>query len=129
VIKDFDQWNEVKKKLHKKPIPLFSQQQIWWCSIGLNVGVEIDGKGIKFERPVVIFKKINRYSFIGLPMTTKIDNKPNAHLFDYNLKNGTNGAIITNQLKYMSAFRLDRRLGMIGDKIFADLKEKVLNQF
>ena len=40
--------------------------------MGENVGIEMNGKGEKFTRPIFVFKKYNKYSFLGLPLTTKV---------------------------------------------------------
>ena len=71
--KDFDIWNKQKKLLNIRNITnlYFSERQIWWCSIGCNIGSEIDGKHINFERPVLILKKVNKAQFIGIPLTSK----------------------------------------------------------
>lgn len=63
----------VKEKIHDTDYlpPLFREGEMWWCLIGENVGIEVNGKGDKFTRPVLILKKYDRYSFLGLPMTTK----------------------------------------------------------
>jgi len=44
--KNFDSWNEPKKLLHTsvKSNRLFHEGDIWWCSVGLNIGSEQDGK-------------------------------------------------------------------------------------
>lgn len=43
--KDFDKWNEIKKIVHSKPDNFgMHKREIWWMSLGLNVGVEVDGK-------------------------------------------------------------------------------------
>ena len=36
-----------------------------------NIGIEVNGKGERFTRPIFVFKKYDRYSFLGLPLTTK----------------------------------------------------------
>ena len=51
---------------------LFHEGEIWWCSIGLNVGDEVFGKGPQFTRPVLIFKKFTGSSFLGIPLTSKV---------------------------------------------------------
>jgi hypothetical protein len=39
--KDFDSWNDFKKTLQKDvTIRNFSQREIWWTSIGINIGHE-----------------------------------------------------------------------------------------
>ena len=77
--KNFNEWNEKKKEIHnnisKKDIldkkVYFKDREVWWVSIGINIGFEIDGKNHDFERPVLIIKKINKNQFWGLPLTSK----------------------------------------------------------
>ena len=73
-IKDFVKWFLVKTNIDSRIYnpPLFKEGQIWWCSIGENVGGEISGKGEYFRRPVLIIRKLDRFSFIGLPITSQI---------------------------------------------------------
>ena len=47
------------------------EREIWWCSLGVNVGHEEDGKNEQFERPALILKKWSNKTVIILPMTTK----------------------------------------------------------
>jgi mRNA-degrading endonuclease toxin of MazEF toxin-antitoxin module len=47
----------------------FKEGEVWWCAIGLNVGEEVYGKGTSFARPVLVFRKLTRNSFLGLPLT------------------------------------------------------------
>ncbi len=71
--KDFEKWNIRKIWIHKeKPRVFFKERDVWWCSMGLNVGFEQDGKGDKFSRPILVFKKFNQEIFWGIPLTTKI---------------------------------------------------------
>jgi len=74
--RDFIGWFQIKEKLQSsdhKP-PLFKDGEVWWCHIGENVGIEINGKGGAFTRPIFILKKYDKYSFLGLPLSTKIKN-------------------------------------------------------
>ena len=69
-INEIKNWLELKIKLwieDKKVV--FKQGEIWWCSLGFNLGEEIFGKGKKFTRPILIFKKFTANSFLGLPLT------------------------------------------------------------
>ena len=57
--KDFDKWNSEKKLVDKKTVNrdlFFYAREIWWCSAGLNIGVEADGKNENYERPFLIIK-------------------------------------------------------------------------
>ena len=64
----FDVWNSLKKDIDINNVDFsFSEKEIWWCSLGKNIGNEQDGKNRNFERPVLIFKKWNSEFFVGLP--------------------------------------------------------------
>ncbi len=39
--------------------------------MGENISVEINGKHEVFSRPVLIFKKLSRYGFMGIPLTSQ----------------------------------------------------------
>ncbi len=71
--KDFNTWNKKKKVLDDNKIKysfFYHEREIWWTSIGLNIGVETDGKNDSFERPVLIIKKFNKDMFWGIPLTS-----------------------------------------------------------
>ena len=73
LVKRFLEWIRLKEKLHatvSKP-PLFREGEIWWCSIGENIGSEINGKSGLFSRPVLIFRKLSSSTFLGLPTTSQ----------------------------------------------------------
>ncbi len=74
IIKRFLEWVRLKEKLHdgvNRP-PLFKEGEVWWCSFGENVGIEVNGKGRKFSRPAIIFKKLSADGFFAIPLSTKI---------------------------------------------------------
>ncbi len=63
--KKFDNWNDVKKNLHgEHKAIIFKERDIFWVSIGVNIGYEQDGKGEIFSRPVVVVKKYNNNLFL-----------------------------------------------------------------
>jgi hypothetical protein len=51
--------------------PLATAGDIWWASVGQNVGSEINGKSRLFSRPVIIFKKLAHGFYFVIPTTTK----------------------------------------------------------
>ena len=70
--KRFDEWNELKKKLHshgKKSI--FHEREVWWYAMGENISTESNGKGPRFSRPILIIRKYGEESFFGVPLSTK----------------------------------------------------------
>ena len=54
-MKKFDEWNEVKKQVHNRNnIIHFKEREVYWASIGENVGFEQNGKGSDCSNPVSI---------------------------------------------------------------------------
>ena len=41
-------WYKLKAEIeHKREAPEFSERDVWWCSIGANIGFEEDGKSLE----------------------------------------------------------------------------------
>ncbi|MES2678043.1 MAG: type II toxin-antitoxin system PemK/MazF family toxin [Pseudomonadota bacterium] len=123
--KKFDQWNHLKKNLESDSNNRgFEQRDIWWCSLGVNIGNEQDGKNAQFSRPILVLKKFNSHTFLGLPLTTSIKNHP---LYYPIFFSGKNGAIILSQIKLFSAKRLmgEKRIGKLSEKIFDDVRKAI----
>ena len=56
--KHFKEWIKVKETKHFENVPrTIREGEVWWCAIGENVGIEINGKSETFARPVLILKK------------------------------------------------------------------------
>jgi mRNA-degrading endonuclease toxin of MazEF toxin-antitoxin module len=121
--KDFDGWNKLKKDIDKEYISVYVQtKQVWWCSIGLNIGSEQNGHGENFERPIIIIRKYTADTFLCLPLTTK------EKIGDYFCKVEcpyilTSFAILS-QAKVLDRKRLRRFIGLISYKEFHNLVEK-----
>ena len=57
--KDFGKWHKKKTKVNEaEGTALFHEREIWWCSLGANIGHEKDGKNKKFEKTNTCFEKI-----------------------------------------------------------------------
>jgi mRNA interferase MazF len=73
---NFYEWNSKKIAINNNQI--FNhpkEREIWWCSVGLNIGSEVYGKGSAYARPVLVINAEGSESFIGIPVTSKIKNK------------------------------------------------------
>lgn len=125
--KDFDSWNSLKKKIDKKVIDkdlYFHEREIWWCSLGLNVGVESNGKNTLFERPILILKVFNADMIWCLPITSS----PKESLFYYRLNDNDGfGSIITSQIKTISSKRLLRKMSVISEFDFVEIQKVIIN--
>ena len=63
-----------KEMLHSiihKP-PMVSDGEMWWASLGENIGAEINGKDRRFSRPVIILRKLANGFYIIIPVTTQV---------------------------------------------------------
>ena len=69
MVKDFERWHKQKSWIDgfKDRPPFFHEREIWFCSVGLNIGHEQDGSGKRYLRPVIVIKKLGRKTFMGLP--------------------------------------------------------------
>jgi len=122
--KDYDEWNEKKKLIQAEPFQKFvHEREIWWCSIGLNVDDEEDGKNEQFERPVLIIKKFNRHIVLAVPLTTRF--KDNKYYFNFE-HDGVQFAAILSQLRLLSTKRFSRRVRRINANLFNEIKEKIV---
>lgn len=117
----FDDWNSIKKKLHSSNnLPNFSEGEIWWCGVGKNIGVEVNGKSKVFSRPVLIFRKLNRYCFLAVPLTSKP--KAGTWYVNFNFRGDTDAASLV-QIKIMSTSRLYSRIGEIDELDFERIQD------
>lgn len=89
-VKDFGNWNIRKKDLDRRTSrpPFFKEKEVWWLSIGVNIGYEEDGKGRNFARPVLILRKFNNQLFLGIPLSTKT--KANIYYIEFVNQNKKN---------------------------------------
>jgi len=123
--KEFDAWNEKKKVVHdRESVPFFHEREVWWCTIGLNVGYEQDG-GDKFERPILVVKKFNRDVLWVLPLTTS--DKRNQYYFPISGKEGS--AVILSQLRLVSSKRLERLMYKLPKGQFKQILAQVQQFF
>lgn len=121
--KKFDNWNDVKKSLHSEhKAVIFKERDIFWVSIGVNIGYEQDGKGEIFSRPVVIFKKYNNNLFFGVPLSTTI--REGSFFFSFDFNNEISSALLVQGRVY-DAKRLENKIGMISKNDFETLKSKL----
>lgn len=68
----FGKWVVLKEELHMaNRLRSFHDGEIWWCAVGKNIGVEINGKHEVFSRPVLVLKKLSRLGFMGIPLTSQ----------------------------------------------------------
>lgn len=124
-LKEFDKWNELKKKLHsskKADRFYFREREVWWCSLGVNVGYEQDGKNENFERPILIIKVFNAEVLWIVPLTSRQKDNKYYYKFDYKTEPQS---VILSQIRLISSKRLLRKIWTFPEKDFGKVKELV----
>lgn len=122
--RNYKDWMPVKEEIQKKGIlRKFKEWEIWWCSIGENVGIEINGKGDKFTRPVIIYHKFSKYGFMGIPLTTKNHIATAPDWYVHFRFRGNDQFAALQQLERISAFRLCRKIGELDDTDVLRIKD------
>ena len=123
--KDFDAWNTLKKVLNDKHNKIVTpkEREIYWVSIGENIGFEQNGKSEIFSRPVLVLKKFSKRLFFGIPLSTQIKKGDFFYSFEF-------GSTLQNALlvqgRTFDAKRLENRMGMISEKDFENIKERYI---
>jgi mRNA-degrading endonuclease toxin of MazEF toxin-antitoxin module len=99
----------------------FNEGEVWWCSVGLNIGEEEFGKGLSFERPVLIFKKFTRNSFLGLPLTSH--RKEGSWYVSCEVAR-REGSVMLNQARIFDRARLLNYMARVKDDELFTIRER-----
>lgn len=127
IINKFKTWFKLKVELNSKESNIqFREREIWWCSIGINIGEEQNGKNDLFNRPVLILRKLTKSSFIGLPMTSK--NKIGSWYVPITLHGKTSNVLI-HQVRTWDKKRLSSKIGQLDWKDFTEVKKRFVEFF
>lgn len=117
-------WTKVKFRLatsESEPV-FFHEREMWWGSIGANVGFEQDGKNDDFERPLLVIKKFNKHLLWVLPTTSKY------HKDEFHFETqytGMKSWVILSQIRTISSRRLQRKIRRLPKKEFEEVKARV----
>lgn len=120
--KDFDGWHSLKKRIDSLPNPpKFNTREVWWCSLGINVGHEQDGKHEPYHRPVIVLRKFNDHLFVGIPLTT---GKAGPYKFPIYFNDLHQFALIS-QIRLFDARRFGKRIGRLSKTQHEKVREAV----
>ena len=105
-------------------------REVWWCSLGINIGAEADGKNENFERPVIIMRVYNKETMLVLP-TTGREKKDKFHVSievdSVNTKTGEHYRKIVyvklTQARVISNKRLLRKVDVINEVEFEMIRK------
>jgi mRNA interferase MazF len=122
-MKRFLEWIGLKEKLHEarhRP-PHVSERDVWWASVGENVGSEMNGKSERFSRPVLILRKLAHGFFLVAPTTTQV--REGTWYVHVRLQN-QDEYVCLNQIRTIDYRRLSSKLGQIDTDNFETVRER-----
>lgn len=118
--KKFDEWNKEKKLLNDgKPPRFYHEREIWWCSLGVNVGMEQDGTGKNFDRPIVIIRGFNERMLLCVALTGR-KRVGKYYLYVGNVA-GREATAILSQVRLIDTKRLVRKISTLNNSDFSEL--------
>jgi len=88
----------------------FHEREIWWASLGENIGSEVSGRNFRYERPVIVLKKFSRDMMLAVPCTTRQKSGSWYHAFMFD---GIERRAIIAQMRTISGKRLIRQMGRV----------------
>ena len=123
--KDFQKWHGEKASIHyDKKRPFFHVREVWFCSLGANVGFEQDGSCDRYLRPVLVLRKFNNEVLWVLPFTKH--DKKGKYYFSVTISEGmAPSAVILSQIRLIDAKRLQYKLGDVSEKDFLEIKKRL----
>lgn len=123
--KDFDKWNKNKKQIHiNNENKFYCEREVWWCSLGINIGFEQDGKGEDFSRPILVIKGFSKDVLLCIPLTTKL--KEGIYYSDIDLGDGIKRKVILSQIRLIDSKRLEEKICTIDEIQFNVIKQKII---
>lgn len=122
--KDFDKWNTKKKSIHSfSNNPPYLERDIWWCSLGINIGFEEDGNVKNAERPVIIFRGFSKELCWVIPLTTSI--KKNKFYVRVGIINRKEACAILTQMRPIDTKRLINKIGFLDWDNFNKIEKAI----
>jgi len=114
-------WHKVKDGLIKSDKKVyFHEREVWWCSLGKNIGFEQNGKGEEFTRPIIVVKRLSLDTCLIVPLTTSKKRKnlfPLGNLVDEKEKTYA----MVEQVRLIDAKRLGKKVGILNNEIYTKM--------
>ncbi|KKP55890.1 MAG: hypothetical protein UR50_C0014G0005 [Parcubacteria group bacterium GW2011_GWC1_34_10] len=124
ILKIFTDWTKIKVAVHLSEKEVYPKvKEIWWASLGQNIGVEINGKNENFERPVLILKVFNNNFILVVPISST--KKEGRYYYIFKNTENKNNILILSQLKSISSKRLIRKVGDMSSEDFMIIRDKI----
>lgn len=128
IIEKIYEWTRLKCHIQTAPerTVYFKEREIWWASIGTNIGSEQNGKNELFDRPVLVLKKLNNEMLWVIPMTTK--DKRGTYYFPTACgERQKRQTAALSQIRAISYRRLTRKQRVLPEEEFEAIRERLRN--
>ena len=125
--KDFEGWHSVKKRIESEERKVnIRAGEIRWVAFGVNIGSEIDGKGVSFTRPALVVHSIGSHLALVVPMSTKVKDVSGYYPLEWH---GNITALCLHQTKIISQKRILSRKGRIPGNKLKEIKKEIIKFF
>ena len=91
--------------------------------MGQNIGVEINGKSNKFERPVLIVRVFNNDFVLVVAVSSR--EKEGPYYCSFVNPSGERNVIVLSQIRSISTKRLVRKVGEMGKADFSNIIDRL----
>jgi mRNA interferase MazF len=120
--KDFDGWNETNKRTDsRRGAPYYHEREVWWCTLGVNVGSEENGSGEEYRRPALILKGLSIETCLIVPLTTSAKDHPLR--VAVGLIGGKQARAILSQMRVIDTKRLVRKIEYLDVDTFEQIRK------
>jgi mRNA-degrading endonuclease toxin of MazEF toxin-antitoxin module len=127
MVKNFPGWHALKQSIDSltgaRPMG-YKDRDVWWLSVGHNVGFEENGKGPAFRRPVLVVRGFSKEVFWGVPLTSKIKSGIYYHTFTITGAT-TQSTALLSQLRTFDTKRMISKVGMVNEADFKEIKKQL----
>lgn len=128
MLKKFAEWHALKRAIDTLPrnhVKVgYKERDIWWISLGHNVGFEENGKGDAFSRPILVVKGFSKEVFWGIPLTSQTKSGKFYYSFIISGTNTVETALLS-QLRIFDTKRMTTKMGMINGSDFIEIKKRL----
>ena len=125
ILRWFSEWAKLKPHIHFSDSEgIFpKKREIWWVSLGQNIGVEMNGKNDAFERPVLVIKVFNSQASLVAPVSSMVHK--DQYLFPFKNIFGVLNVVNLSQLRTISSKRFRRKIGEMDTQEFGRIVRRV----
>jgi mRNA interferase MazF len=123
--KDYKEWMPKKAEINNDAARprRYRKREIWLASVGENIGHEVDGKGEKFMRPVLVLQSYNKSTCHVVPLSTTKRRGKFWHEFDGHT--GKKSVALLSQSKIVDTSRFVKKIGWTDQKTFDAIRARI----